>query len=134
IKIKVCNVDLDLNLVVAMDVCTTIAILLGFSSSINLHSRDSRAHIQRNDKVQIQINIAYFDFDASGARHTGAHIISSVNLTTERHSPMSTAVSSEPRRTILLIGASRGLGHAMAAEFLKKGWNVVGTIRGGGTR
>jgi len=34
----------------------------------------------------------------------------------------------------LLIGASRGLGHAMAAEFLKKGWNVVGTVRGGGDR
>ncbi len=33
---------------------------------------------------------------------------------------------------ILLIGASRGLGHAMAAEFLKKGWRVVGTVRGGG--
>lgn len=32
--------------------------------------------------------------------------------------------------TILLIGASRGLGHAMAAEFLKKGWAVVGTVRG----
>jgi NAD(P)-dependent dehydrogenase (short-subunit alcohol dehydrogenase family) len=31
--------------------------------------------------------------------------------------------------TILIIGASRGLGHAMAAEFLKKGWNVVGTVR-----
>jgi len=36
--------------------------------------------------------------------------------------------------TILLIGASRGLGHAMAAEFLEKGWTVVGTIRGGGPR
>jgi NAD(P)-dependent dehydrogenase (short-subunit alcohol dehydrogenase family) len=47
---------------------------------------------------------------------------------------MSTAVLSDPARTILLIGASRGLGHAMAAEFLKKGWNVVGTVRGGGTR
>lgn len=34
--------------------------------------------------------------------------------------------------TILLIGASRGLGYAMAAEFLRKGWNVVGTVRGGG--
>ena len=34
---------------------------------------------------------------------------------------------------ILLIGASRGLGHAMAAEFLKKAWNVVGTVRGEGT-
>ena len=33
--------------------------------------------------------------------------------------------------TILLIGASRGLGLAMAAEFLKHGWNVVGTVRGG---
>jgi NAD(P)-dependent dehydrogenase (short-subunit alcohol dehydrogenase family) len=32
--------------------------------------------------------------------------------------------------TILLIGASRGLSYAMAAEFLKKGWNVVGTVRG----
>ncbi|NLR97549.1 SDR family NAD(P)-dependent oxidoreductase [Rhizobium sp. P38BS-XIX] len=31
--------------------------------------------------------------------------------------------------TILLIGASRGLGYAMAVEFLKKGWNVVGTVR-----
>ncbi|MCP5420295.1 MAG: SDR family NAD(P)-dependent oxidoreductase [Gammaproteobacteria bacterium] len=36
--------------------------------------------------------------------------------------------------TVLIIGASRGLGHAMAAEFLKKGWNVVGTARGGTTR
>jgi NAD(P)-dependent dehydrogenase (short-subunit alcohol dehydrogenase family) len=36
----------------------------------------------------------------------------------------------DPASTILIIGASRGLGHAMAAEFLKKGWNVVGTVRG----
>jgi NAD(P)-dependent dehydrogenase (short-subunit alcohol dehydrogenase family) len=35
---------------------------------------------------------------------------------------------------ILLIGASRGLGHAIAAEFLKKGWNVMGTVRAGGSR
>jgi NAD(P)-dependent dehydrogenase (short-subunit alcohol dehydrogenase family) len=41
---------------------------------------------------------------------------------------MSTVSSS---RTILIIGASRGLGHAMAAEFLKQGWNVVGTVRAG---
>ena len=33
-------------------------------------------------------------------------------------------------KTILLIGASRGLGLAMAAEYLKRGWNVVGTVRG----
>jgi NAD(P)-dependent dehydrogenase (short-subunit alcohol dehydrogenase family) len=32
---------------------------------------------------------------------------------------------------ILLIGASRGLGLAMAAEFVKKGWRVVGTVRAG---
>ncbi|CAG8909119.1 unnamed protein product [Penicillium egyptiacum] len=36
--------------------------------------------------------------------------------------------------TILLIGASRGLGYAMAAEFLEKGWNVVGTVRDRGLR
>jgi NAD(P)-dependent dehydrogenase (short-subunit alcohol dehydrogenase family) len=36
--------------------------------------------------------------------------------------------------TILIIGASRGLGHAMAAEFLKKGWNVAGTVRAGAGR
>ena len=33
-------------------------------------------------------------------------------------------------KTILLVGASRALGHAMAAEYLKHGWNVVGTVRG----
>ena len=33
-------------------------------------------------------------------------------------------------RTLLLIAASRGLGLAMAEEFLKKDWNVVGTVRG----
>lgn len=38
------------------------------------------------------------------------------------------------QRTILIIGASRGLGHAMAVEFLKKDWQVVGTVRGGTTR
>lgn len=47
---------------------------------------------------------------------------------------MPTAVLHDSAPTILLIGASRGLGHAMAAEFLKKGWNVVGTVRGTGTR
>src|SRR5580704_1883319 len=36
-----------------------------------------------------------------------------------------------PNKSILLIGASRGLGHAMAAEYLRHGWNVVGTVRGG---
>ena len=36
--------------------------------------------------------------------------------------------------TVLLIGASRGLGHAMAAEFVEKGWHVVGTVRSHGGR
>jgi|SRR3569833_1074549 len=36
--------------------------------------------------------------------------------------------------TLLLIAASRGLGLAMAEEFLKKDWNVVGTVRDGSTR
>jgi NAD(P)-dependent dehydrogenase (short-subunit alcohol dehydrogenase family) len=44
---------------------------------------------------------------------------------------MPPVISSPATPTILLIGASRGLGHAMAADFLKKGWNVVGTVRGG---
>ena len=34
-------------------------------------------------------------------------------------------------RTILLVGASRGLGQAMAVEFVKKDWHVVGTAREG---
>jgi NAD(P)-dependent dehydrogenase (short-subunit alcohol dehydrogenase family) len=45
---------------------------------------------------------------------------------------MSTAASGDSAPTILVIGASRGLGHAMAAEFVKKGWNVTGTVREGG--
>ena len=42
--------------------------------------------------------------------------------------------ATEGAKTILIIGASRGLGHAIAAEYLKKGWRVVGTVRGGNTR
>ena len=42
--------------------------------------------------------------------------------------------SDHPTPSILLVGASRGLGHAMAAEFLRKGWNVIGTVRDGGSR
>jgi NAD(P)-dependent dehydrogenase (short-subunit alcohol dehydrogenase family) len=33
-------------------------------------------------------------------------------------------------KTVLIIGASRGLGYAMAEEYLKRGWSVVGTVRG----
>ncbi len=42
--------------------------------------------------------------------------------------------SEQTTRGILLIAASRGLGLAMAEEFLKKGWNVVGTVRPGSGR
>jgi NAD(P)-dependent dehydrogenase (short-subunit alcohol dehydrogenase family) len=35
------------------------------------------------------------------------------------------------RPTILIVGASRGLGHAMAEEFVKRGWQVTGTVREG---
>jgi len=38
---------------------------------------------------------------------------------------------SQSRKTLLIVGASRGLGHAMAEEFLARGWNVLGTVRGG---
>jgi NAD(P)-dependent dehydrogenase (short-subunit alcohol dehydrogenase family) len=41
-------------------------------------------------------------------------------------------MNSDPqlRKTALLVGASRGLGCAIAEEFLKRDWNVVGTVRG----
>lgn len=44
---------------------------------------------------------------------------------------MASTVSNQKNPPILLIAASRGLGLAMAEEFLKKGWNVVGTVRAG---
>jgi NAD(P)-dependent dehydrogenase (short-subunit alcohol dehydrogenase family) len=47
---------------------------------------------------------------------------------------MSPASLSHSAPTILIIGASRGLGHAMATEFLKRGWNIIGTIRAGTAR
>jgi NAD(P)-dependent dehydrogenase (short-subunit alcohol dehydrogenase family) len=47
---------------------------------------------------------------------------------------MPSAILRAPAGSILLIGASRGLGHAIAAEFLTKGWNVVGTVRPGAGR
>jgi NAD(P)-dependent dehydrogenase (short-subunit alcohol dehydrogenase family) len=38
--------------------------------------------------------------------------------------------TSPSTKTVLIIGASRGLGYAMAEEYLKHGWSVVGTVRG----
>jgi NAD(P)-dependent dehydrogenase (short-subunit alcohol dehydrogenase family) len=35
---------------------------------------------------------------------------------------------------ILIVGAGRGLGHAMAEEFLNQGWSVIGTVRPGASR
>lgn len=43
---------------------------------------------------------------------------------------MTSTITRKGAGTILLIGASRGLGHAMAAAFVAQGWNVVGTVRG----
>jgi len=34
------------------------------------------------------------------------------------------------KRTALIIGASRGLGLAMAEDYLDRGWHVIGTVRG----
>ncbi len=33
----------------------------------------------------------------------------------------------------LIVGASRGLGLGLAREYLRRGWHVVATVRGGGT-
>jgi NAD(P)-dependent dehydrogenase (short-subunit alcohol dehydrogenase family) len=35
-------------------------------------------------------------------------------------------------QTALIIGASRGLGYALAAEYLARGWQVTATVRGAG--
>lgn len=46
---------------------------------------------------------------------------------------MTASPAPDAARSILIVGASRGLGHAMAAEFAARGWNVVGTVRSAGT-
>ena len=35
-------------------------------------------------------------------------------------------------KNVLIIGASRGLGYALAAEYLARGWQVTATVRGAG--
>ena len=42
------------------------------------------------------------------------------------------AVASTARSTALIVGASRGLGLGLAAEYLRRGWDVIGTVRGSG--
>src|SRR5450432_737529 len=39
------------------------------------------------------------------------------------------AMTNQSTKTLLLIGASRGLGYAIAEEYLKRGWQVVATER-----
>lgn len=41
-------------------------------------------------------------------------------------------MSGETTRTALIVGASRGLGLALAAEYVDRGWRVIGTVRGNG--
>jgi NAD(P)-dependent dehydrogenase (short-subunit alcohol dehydrogenase family) len=36
-------------------------------------------------------------------------------------------------KSALIIGASRGLGYALAAEYLARGWQVTATVRGSGS-
>jgi NAD(P)-dependent dehydrogenase (short-subunit alcohol dehydrogenase family) len=42
------------------------------------------------------------------------------------------ATTPDPGRRVLLIGASRGLGLALAREWAQGGWHVVATVRGSG--
>ncbi len=42
---------------------------------------------------------------------------------------MSSTTEGRRAPTALIIGASRGLGHAIAAELASRGWNVIGTVR-----
>jgi NAD(P)-dependent dehydrogenase (short-subunit alcohol dehydrogenase family) len=37
------------------------------------------------------------------------------------------------QQTALIVGASRGLGLALAVEYLKRGWRVIATVRGSST-
>ena len=46
---------------------------------------------------------------------------------------MSSSPTADIDRSVLVVGASRGLGCAMAAEFAGRGWSVVGTVRAAGT-
>jgi NAD(P)-dependent dehydrogenase (short-subunit alcohol dehydrogenase family) len=39
-------------------------------------------------------------------------------------------ISTSSSKSVLLIGASRGLGLAMAAEYIQRGWRVTATVRG----
>jgi NAD(P)-dependent dehydrogenase (short-subunit alcohol dehydrogenase family) len=66
-----------------------------------------------------------FDFERALSLSIAA--MSSSDLPQTPHSP-------QTGPTILIVGAARGLGHAMAKEFLTKGWSVIGTVRPGTPR
>jgi NAD(P)-dependent dehydrogenase (short-subunit alcohol dehydrogenase family) len=58
----------------------------------------------------------------------------SYSLGTSREGPnMTNSTPADATPSILIIGASRGLGLAMAAEFAGRGWSIVGTVRAAGT-
>ncbi|HET6554746.1 MAG TPA: SDR family NAD(P)-dependent oxidoreductase [Dyella sp.] len=44
-----------------------------------------------------------------------------------------TSSEQQKQQTALIVGASRGLGLALASEYLKRGWRVIATVRGSGT-
>ncbi len=46
---------------------------------------------------------------------------------------MTTSAIERNNPAILIVGASRGLGQAMGAEFAGRGWRVLGTVRAPGT-
>ena len=46
---------------------------------------------------------------------------------------MPAAPANQAAPTCLIAGASRGLGHAIAAQLLARRWNVIGTVRAGRT-
>jgi NAD(P)-dependent dehydrogenase (short-subunit alcohol dehydrogenase family) len=46
---------------------------------------------------------------------------------------MSNSTPAPTGPSILIVGASRGLGYAMAVEFAGRGWRVLGTVRAPGT-
>ncbi|WP_327064671.1 SDR family oxidoreductase [Kitasatospora sp. NBC_01302] len=47
---------------------------------------------------------------------------------------MSAPTPNQTPPTVLIVAAGRGLGHAIAEQFLAKGWQVIGTVRPGSPR
>src|SRR6202171_3006037 len=46
-------------------------------------------------------------------------------MTRRTREPFMSSSSNAPRRTLLLTGASRGIGHATAIRFSSAGWRVI---------